>query len=93
DDDVELRDLLREYLTQQGFAVSVMHDGDGLAARLERERPALVVLDLMMPKVDGLSALRDLRARNDDVPVILLTALDQDVDKLTGLRIGADDYV
>ena len=61
DDDVELRDLLREYLTQQGFAVSVMHDGDGLAARLERERPALVVLDLMMPKVDGLTALRNLR--------------------------------
>ena len=46
DDDVELRDLLREYLSQQGFAVSVLHDGDGLAARLERERPALVVLTL-----------------------------------------------
>ncbi len=63
DDDPELRDLLREYLTQQGFAVSVMHDGDGLQARLERERPALIVLDLMMPKVDGLTALRNLRAR------------------------------
>ncbi|MCZ3141045.1 response regulator, partial [Acinetobacter baumannii] len=73
DDDPDLRDLLREYLTQQGFAVSVLHDGDGLQARLERERPALIVLDLMMPKVDGLTALRKLRARNDDIPVILLT--------------------
>ncbi|MGM3276963.1 response regulator [Ralstonia sp. 24A2] len=93
DDDVELRDLLREYLTQQSFAVSVMHDGDGLAARLERERPALVVLDLMMPKVDGLSALRDLRARNDDVPVILLTARSDEIDRIIGLEIGADDYL
>ncbi|MDO3623289.1 response regulator [Ralstonia pseudosolanacearum] len=93
DDDVELRDLLREYLSQQGFAVSVLHDGDGLAARLERERPALVVLDLMMPKVDGLSALRDLRARNDDVPVILLTARSDEIDRIIGLEIGADDYL
>ncbi|MBT1540039.1 response regulator [Ralstonia solanacearum] len=93
DDDVELRDLLREYLSQQGFAVSVMHDGDGLAARLERERPALVVLDLMMPKVDGLSALRDLRARNDDMPVILLTARSDEIDRIIGLEIGADDYL
>ncbi|AOE91923.1 two-component system response regulator OmpR (plasmid) [Ralstonia solanacearum] len=93
DDDVELRDLLREYLSQQGFAVSVLHDGDGLAARLERERPALVVLDLMMPKVDGLSALRDLRARNGDVPVILLTARSDEIDRIIGLEIGADDYL
>ena len=93
DDDVDLRDLLREYLTQQGFAVSVLHDGDGLGARLERERPALVVLDLMMPKVDGLSALRDLRARNDDVPVILLTARSDEIDRIIGLEIGADDYL
>ncbi|MGR5270160.1 response regulator, partial [Vibrio astriarenae] len=66
---------------------------DGLAARLERERPALVVLDLMMPKVDGLSALRDLRARNDDVPVILLTARSDEIDRIIGLEIGADDYL
>lgn len=93
DDDPDLRDLLREYLTRHGFAVSVMHDGEGLAARLERERPALIVLDLMMPKVDGLSALRDLRARNDDVPVILLTARSDEVDRIVGLEIGADDYL
>ncbi len=93
DDDPELRDLLREYLTPQGFAVSVMHDGDGLLARLERERPALIVLDLMMPKVDGLTALRNLRARNDDIPVILLTARSDEIDRIVGLEIGADDYL
>ncbi len=93
DDDPELRDLLREYLTQQGFAVSVMHDGDGLQARLERERPALIVLDLMMPKVDGLTALRNLRAKNDDIPVILLTARSDEIDRIVGLEIGADDYL
>ncbi|TWG86301.1 winged helix family two component transcriptional regulator [Cupriavidus gilardii J11] len=93
DDDPDLRDLLREYLTQQGFAVSVLHDGDGLQARLERERPALIVLDLMMPKVDGLTALRKLRARNDDIPVILLTARSDEIDRIVGLEIGADDYL
>lgn len=93
DDDPELRDLLREYLTQQGFAVSVLHDGEGLQARLERERPALVVLDLMMPKVDGLTALRNLRAKNDDIPVILLTARSDEIDRIVGLEIGADDYL
>ena len=93
DDDPELRDLLREYLTSQGFAVSVLHDGDGLQARLERERPALIVLDLMMPKVDGLTALRNLRAKNDDIPVILLTARSDEIDRVVGLEIGADDYL
>jgi two-component system OmpR family response regulator len=93
DDDPELRDLLREYLTSQGFAVSVLHDGDGLQARLERERPALIVLDLMMPKVDGLTALRNLRAKNDDIPVILLTARSDEIDRIVGLEIGADDYL
>lgn len=93
DDDPELRDLLREYLARHNFSVAVMHDGEGLAARLERERPALIVLDLMMPKVDGLTALRDLRARNDDIPVILLTARSDEIDRIVGLEIGADDYL
>ncbi len=71
----------------------MLHDGDGLQARLERERPALIVLDLMMPKVDGLTALRKLRARNDDIPVILLTARSDEIDRIVGLEIGADDYL
>lgn len=93
DDDQELRDLLREYLTRQGMAVSVLHDGATLERRLERERPDLIVLDLMMPGVDGLSALRALRASGDDIPVIMLTARADDVDRIVGLEIGADDYL
>jgi two-component system phosphate regulon response regulator OmpR len=93
DDDPELRDLLREYLTRQNIEVSVLHDAASLERRLERERPDLIVLDLMMPGVDGLTALRRLRASGDDIPVIMLTARADDVDRIVGLELGADDYL
>jgi two-component system phosphate regulon response regulator OmpR len=93
DDDQELRDLLRDYLTRQGIEVSVLHDAASLERRLERERPDLIVLDLMMPGVDGLTALRQLRAAGDDIPVIMLTARADDVDRIVGLELGADDYL
>ncbi|MCG1043117.1 response regulator [Mycetohabitans sp. B8] len=93
DDDQELRDLLRDYLTRQGIEVSVLHDATSLERRLERERPDLIVLDLMMPGVDGLTALRQLRAAGDDIPVIMLTARADDVDRIVGLELGADDYL
>lgn len=93
DDDAELRDLLRDYLVRQGIEVSVLHDAASLERRLERERPDLIVLDLMMPGVDGLTALRKLRATGDDIPVIMLTARADDVDRIVGLELGADDYL
>jgi two-component system phosphate regulon response regulator OmpR len=93
DDDAELRDLLRDYLVRQGIEVSVLHDAANLERRLERERPDLIVLDLMMPGVDGLTALRKLRASGDDIPVIMLTARADDVDRIVGLELGADDYL
>jgi two-component system phosphate regulon response regulator OmpR len=93
DDDAELRDLLRDYLVRQGIEVSVLHDAATLERRLERERPDLIVLDLMMPGVDGLTALRKLRASGDDIPVIMLTARADDVDRIVGLELGADDYL
>jgi two-component system phosphate regulon response regulator OmpR len=93
DDDQELRDLLRDYLVRQGMEVSVLHDAATLEKRLERERPDLIVLDLMMPGVDGLTALRQLRAAGDDIPVIMLTARADDVDRIVGLELGADDYL
>jgi two-component system phosphate regulon response regulator OmpR len=77
DDDPVVRDLVREYLQSHGFAVSVLHDGAGLKRRIEAERPSLVVLDVMMPERDGISALRELRELRDggeDIPVIFLTA-------------------
>ncbi|MEJ8800082.1 response regulator [Trinickia caryophylli] len=93
DDDAELRDLLRDYLVRQGIEVSVLHDAATLERRIERERPDLIVLDLMMPGVDGLTALRKLRAAGDDIPVIMLTARADDVDRIVGLELGADDYL
>src|ERR1700722_5648662 len=93
DDDADLRDLLRNYLGGAGFEVSVLHDAASLERRLERERPDLIVLDLMMSDIDGLTALRKLRATGDDVPVIILTAKADEVDRIIGLELGADDFL
>jgi CheY-like chemotaxis protein len=90
DDDADLRDLLRNYLGGAGLEVSVLHDAASLERRLERERPDLIVLDLMMSDIDGLTALRKLRATGDDLPVIILTAKADEVDRIIGLELGAD---
>jgi two-component system, OmpR family, phosphate regulon response regulator OmpR len=93
DDDPVVCDLLRRYLTTRGLDVSVLHDGRDLRERLASERPSIVVLDIMMPDTDGLAALGSLRAAGDDIPVIFLTARDSVTEKVTGLELGADDYV
>jgi two-component system, OmpR family, phosphate regulon response regulator OmpR len=93
DDDPVVRDLVRGYLQNHGFAVSVLHDGAGLKRRVEAERPALIVLDVMMPGKDGISALREMRQAGEDIPVILLTARSDVIDRVIGLELGADDYV
>ncbi|MGF6936762.1 two-component system phosphate regulon response regulator OmpR [Paraburkholderia sp. UCT70] len=93
DDDAELRDLLRKFFQQRGIAFSVLHDATNLARRLERERPSIIVLDLMMPGVDGLTALKQLRASGDTIPVVMLTARAEGVDRVLGLELGADDYL
>ena len=93
DDDSVVRDVTREYLQARGYAVSVLHDGLALQRRLQIERPALVILDIMMPELDGISALRALRASGDDIPVILLTARNDVIDRVIGLELGADDYL
>lgn len=93
DDDPVVRDLVREYLQSHGFAVSVLHDGASLKRRIEAERPSIVVLDVMMPERDGISALRELRDSGEDIPVIFLTARADVVDRVIGLELGADDYL
>ncbi|WP_118180090.1 response regulator [Paraburkholderia phosphatilytica] len=93
DDDFELRELLRTFLKREGIEVSVLHDATSLTHRLELERPDLIVLDQMMPGTDGLTALSRLRAAGDDIPVIMLTARTDDVDRIIGLELGADDYL
>ncbi|MBN9424240.1 MAG: two-component system response regulator OmpR [Candidatus Accumulibacter sp. 66-26] len=93
DDDPELRQLLATYLGRHGFDTLLLPDTRQLDAYLERYHPHLVVLDLMMPGEDGLAACRRLRARGETLPVIMLTARDETVDRVIGLEMGADDYV
>jgi two-component system, OmpR family, phosphate regulon response regulator OmpR len=93
DDDADLRDLLRTFFQQRGIAFAVLHDATNLARRLELERPSIVVLDLMMPGVDGLTALKALRASGDTIPIIMLTARADGIDRVLGLELGADDYL
>ncbi|TDC66318.1 response regulator transcription factor [Micromonospora sp. KC207] len=93
DDDLTVSDVVRRYLEQDGCEVRLAADGaDGLAA-IAIHRPDLVVLDLMMPGIDGLEVCRRIRRQLPDLPVIMLTALGEEADRVLGLEVGADDYV
>ena len=93
DDDLRLRDLLQRYLAEQGFAVSTVSDASGMDRLVSRERYDLLVLDLMLPGEDGLSICRRLRGTKNGIPIIMLTAKGEDVDRIVGLEMGADDYL
>ena len=93
DDDRRLRDLLNRYLTEQGYVVRTVSDATEMNRQLARERYDLMILDLMLPGEDGLSICRRLRAANDVTPIIMLTAKVEDVDRIVGLEVGADDYL
>ncbi len=92
EDDPKQAELIRRYLEREGHSVLVVHDGRAAIDECRRRRPDLAVLDVMMPKVDGLDACRVLRA-DGDVPIILLTARSTEDDILLGLDLGADDYM
>jgi two-component system, OmpR family, phosphate regulon response regulator OmpR len=92
DDDPGLRDLLQEYLATQGFEVSAVADGVAMEQYLQQESPHLVILDLMLPGEDGLALARKLRAKGK-IPIIMLSARGEDVDRIVGLEVGADDYL
>ena len=93
DDDARIRDLLKRYLTQEGLEVLLAEDGRSLSRVLQREAVDLIVLDLMLPGEDGLSICRRLRETKDRTPIIMLTAKSEDVDRIVGLEVGADDYL
>jgi two-component system phosphate regulon response regulator OmpR len=93
DDDRRLRDLLNRYLTEQGYAVRAVSDATEMNRQLARERYDLMILDLMLPGEDGLSVCRRLRGAGDNMPIIMLTAKGDEVDRIVGLEIGADDYL
>jgi two-component system OmpR family response regulator len=92
DDDREIRDLLARFLRKHGYRVDTAADGRAMTRLLEVGRFDLIVLDIMMPGEDGLSLCRRLRATSD-LPVVMLTAVGEDTDRIVGLEMGADDYV
>ncbi|NLJ51813.1 MAG: response regulator [Alcaligenaceae bacterium] len=93
DDDPDLRQLLSDYLNRNGYDTLLAEDAKDLEQRITRFAPDLVILDRMMPSGDGVDACRRLRAIDEDIPIILLTAKDEPVDRIIGLESGADDYV
>jgi len=93
DDDLRLRDLLNRYLGEQGFAVRAVSEAHAMDKLLAHERFDLMVLDLMLPGEDGLAICRRLRGTKNTIPIIMLTARGEDVDRIVGLEMGADDYL
>ena len=93
DDDRTVSDVVRRYLEHAGLSVTLAADGPGALEEFSRVRPDLVVLDLMLPGVDGLEVCRRLRKQDDSVPIVMLTALGEEADRVLGLQLGADDYV
>jgi DNA-binding response OmpR family regulator len=92
DDEANIRELARMYLEQGGYKVTSAVSGRQALDRVKQDPPALVVLDLMLPEIDGWEVCRQIRA-SSDLPIIMLTARDDDVDKIVGLELGADDYL
>ncbi|MDP2716156.1 response regulator transcription factor [Rheinheimera sp.] len=92
DDDVQLTALLAEYLQKDGFNVSSANNGAAGLECCQKQAVDLVILDVMMPQLDGISVLKQLR-RDSNIPVIMLTARGEDLDKVIGLELGADDYI
>ncbi|GAA0592579.1 response regulator [Caenispirillum bisanense] len=93
DDDRDIRDLLGRFLVRHGFRVMLAADGADMRARMAEAAPDLIILDLMLPGEDGLSLCRGLRAAGDGTPIVMLTAMGEDVDRIVGLELGADDYL
>lgn len=93
DDDLRMRELLQRYLTDQGFHIKAVSDGKEMDKALESESFDLLVLDLMLPGEDGLAICRRLRGANVSTPIIMLTARGDEVDRIVGLEMGADDYL
>ena len=93
DDEANIVQLARMYLERENFRIASVGDGKAALEAVGRLRPALMVLDIMLPEIDGLEVCRRLRAQDNPLPILMLTARDDDVDKILGLELGADDYL
>lgn len=92
DDEKPISDIVKFNLEKEGFEVVTAYDGEEALQKVEDENPDLIILDLMLPKIDGLEVCREVR-KTKDTPIIMVTAKDQEIDKVLGLELGADDYV
>ena len=93
EDDAELARLTAEYLIKRSIEVTIERRGNEALARIAREKPHLIVLDVMLPGMDGFDICRALRTQGSEIPIIMLTARDEDIDQVLGLEMGADDYL
>jgi two-component system phosphate regulon response regulator OmpR len=93
DDDARLRSLLERYMTEQGFQVRSVSNAEQMDRLLQRENFHLMILDLMLPGEDGLSICKRLRSANNPLPILMLTAKGDEIDRIVGLEVGADDYL
>lgn len=93
DDEPSITQLARMYLERDGFRIHEAVDGEAALEAVTKHKPALIVLDVMLPKLDGFDVCRSLRSNGDQTPIIMLTARDEDIDKILGLELGADDYL
>ncbi len=93
DDEPSILQLAQMYLEREGFRVRSVRDGESALTAVQREHPALIVLDVMLPKLDGFEVCRRLRAQDNSAAILMLTARDEDIDKILGLELGADDYM
>ncbi len=92
DDDLNINELIRMYLEKEGYEVTCAFDGEEAIRLFQEQAPSLVVLDLMLPKIDGLTVCREIR-KVSDIPIVMLTAKGETFDKVLGLELGADDYM
>ncbi len=92
DDEKPIADILQFNLTKEGYSVVTAYDGDEALEKVEAEKPDLILLDIMLPKRDGMEVVREVRKKYD-TPIIMITAKDSEIDKVLGLELGADDYV
>ena len=92
DDQKEICDLVRDYLELEGYSVIAAYDGEEAIKLYRRHKPVLIILDVMLPKLDGMEVCRQIRSQST-VPILMLSARKGDVDKILGLGLGADDYI
>ena len=92
DDDANICELVRLHLVKEGFETAISYDGEDALKKFRTEEPCLVILDMMLPKVDGIQVCREIR-KTSNVPIIMLTAKGDTFDKVLGLELGADDYI